>query len=329
MEPARRDRGGTHRTTPARAVCEHHRFTFSRFKSSSTRRLVFVSIHVEILRGNFLHSGRFNPRSTIYAVRSKPNADREDRNLRVGFFFGSNRLSVNRALDDLPGPPKKRTFSPNPDRAAHSAERPRTRRSNAHMSGACDYCSSAKALVFCRADSARLCLACDAQVRHATSRTPPPGAPSRRRWVAQCGRARSSAPAFRRDRASPTPSPVARTRRDRPSRERARAPVEPPPARVVAKFVARASALVNTEADGSAFSFPRIPLTRSPTSRAQVHTANHVARRHARSWLCEHCHNGSGTVRARSPERGERETHLAGLGRTLTFNPIRAPRPGG
>ena len=173
------------------------------------------------------------------------------------------------------------------------------------MSGACDYCSSAKALVFCRADSARLCLACDAQVRHATSRTPPPGAPSRRRWVAQCGRARSSAPAFRRDRASPTPSPVARTRRDRPSRERARAPVEPPPARVVAKFVARASALVNTDADGCAFSFPRIPLTRSPTSRAQVHTANHVARRHARSWLCEHCHNGSGTVRARSPERGD------------------------
>jgi hypothetical protein len=35
------------------------------------------------------------------------------------------------------------------------------------MSGACDYCSSAKALVFCRADSARLCLACDEQVRHA------------------------------------------------------------------------------------------------------------------------------------------------------------------
>ena len=33
------------------------------------------------------------------------------------------------------------------------------------MSGACDYCHTAKALVFCRADSARLCLACDAQVR--------------------------------------------------------------------------------------------------------------------------------------------------------------------
>ena len=133
----------------------------------------------------------------------------------------------------------KSALSPNPVQDAHSAERPRTRRSNAHMSGACDYCSSAKALVFCRADSARLCLACDAQVCLATSRTPPPGAPSRRRCDAHCGRARSRAPACRRDRASPTPSPVAQTRRDRPSRERARAPVEPPPARVVATFVAR------------------------------------------------------------------------------------------
>mmetsp|Transcript_5273 Transcript_5273/g.19744 ORF Transcript_5273/g.19744 Transcript_5273/m.19744 type:complete len:784 (+) Transcript_5273:75-2426(+) len=35
------------------------------------------------------------------------------------------------------------------------------------MSGACDYCHTAKALVFCRADSARLCLACDAQVHTA------------------------------------------------------------------------------------------------------------------------------------------------------------------
>ena len=47
----------------------------------------------------------------------------------------------------------------------HSAPRCATNESNAHMSGACDYCSTAKALVFCRADSARLCLACDAQVR--------------------------------------------------------------------------------------------------------------------------------------------------------------------
>ena len=47
----------------------------------------------------------------------------------------------------------------------HSAPRCATNESNAHMSGACDYCSIAKALVFCRADSARLCLACDAQVR--------------------------------------------------------------------------------------------------------------------------------------------------------------------
>jgi len=152
--------------------------------------------------------------------------------------------------------------------------------------------------------------------------------PSRRRFGAHCERARSSAPAFRRDRASPTPSPVARTCLDSPSDERARTSVEPPPARVVAKFVALARALVNTDADGVQL-FPRIPLTRSPTSRAQVHTANHVARRHARSWLCEHCHNGGGTVRAGSPERGERETHLAGLGQTLTFNPIRAPPTGG
>lgn len=33
------------------------------------------------------------------------------------------------------------------------------------MNDICDYCSVAKAEIFCRADSARLCLACDAQVR--------------------------------------------------------------------------------------------------------------------------------------------------------------------
>ena len=40
----------------------------------------------------------------------------------------------------------------------------RTRRARV-MSGVCDYCSSAEALVCCRADSARLCLSCDAWVR--------------------------------------------------------------------------------------------------------------------------------------------------------------------
>jgi hypothetical protein len=33
------------------------------------------------------------------------------------------------------------------------------------MGRVCDYCSTAKAVIFCRADSARLCLACDKQVR--------------------------------------------------------------------------------------------------------------------------------------------------------------------
>ena len=33
------------------------------------------------------------------------------------------------------------------------------------MNRLCDYCSSATAEIFCRADSARLCLACDRQVR--------------------------------------------------------------------------------------------------------------------------------------------------------------------
>jgi hypothetical protein len=33
------------------------------------------------------------------------------------------------------------------------------------MGRVCDYCSTAKAVIFCRAESARLCLACDKQVR--------------------------------------------------------------------------------------------------------------------------------------------------------------------
>ena len=152
--------------------------------------------------------------------------------------------------------------------------------------------------------------------------------PSRRRFVAHASalgvtRPRSDATARRRrpfqSRARASTVHLAGARELRSSRY----------PRAWSRSLSRAAgALVNTDADGCAL-FPRIPLTHSPTSRAQVHTANHVARRHARSWLCEHCHNGGGTVRAGSPELGECETHLAGLGRTLTLNPIRAPRPGG
>ena len=41
----------------------------------------------------------------------------------------------------------------------------RVRRDEEIMNRLCDYCSSATAEIFCRADSARLCLACDRQVR--------------------------------------------------------------------------------------------------------------------------------------------------------------------
>lgn len=44
-------------------------------------------------------------------------------------------------------------------------ERPGAAAPRRAMSAVCDYCSNAKATVFCRADSARLCLSCDAQVR--------------------------------------------------------------------------------------------------------------------------------------------------------------------
>jgi hypothetical protein len=36
-----------------------------------------------------------------------------------------------------------------------------------------------------------------------------------------------------------------------------------------------------------------VPFLMTP----QVHTANHFSQRHARSWLCERCHDAGGTVR--------------------------------
>ena len=51
------------------------------------------------------------------------------------------------------------------DHFPQHAEETAQRWTDTAMNDICDYCSVAKAEIFCRADSARLCLACDAQVR--------------------------------------------------------------------------------------------------------------------------------------------------------------------
>lgn len=73
--------------------------------------------------------------------------------------------------------------------ASTSSSAPRRTRRARVMSGVCDYCSSAEALVCCRADSARLCLSCDARVRPCPMAT---GRPARfsaaPRWVRHSAR---------------------------------------------------------------------------------------------------------------------------------------------
>ena len=74
-------------------------------------------------------------------------------------------------------------------------------------------------------------------------------------------------------------------------------------------------------------------LTRSrhPPS-SQVHTANQVARRHVRSWLCDTCQNGSAKVRRR-PRRArarlsERRTDkISGFNNAWLARPKKKARP--
>ena len=264
--------------------------------------------------------GRFDPgiKGSPVSV-AKPNA-RPDRRF---VFLGSDCFSLNRARDDLPRTlsarprkSKKRTF---PESRAGRA----LRRAPAHATVERPHERGLRLLLVGESAGVLprgLRAAVPGVRRTGVSPdvpTPPPGAPSRRRCDAHCGRARSRAP-----RADAT------ARRRRPLRWHKRAATvhlasarELPSSRrprAWSRRLSRASALVNTDAALTGmcffvFRFPH-PADPLPDSHAQVHTANHVARRHARSWLCEHCHNGGGTVRAGSPERGERETHLAGLG---------------
>ena len=83
----------------------------------------------------------------------------------------------------------------------------RTRRARV-MSGVCDYCSSAEALVCCRADSARLCLSCDAWVRPCPlGKRRPARFSAALRWVRHPARGDRARAAFERARgASARPS---------------------------------------------------------------------------------------------------------------------------
>lgn len=163
------------------------------------------------------------------------------------------------------------------------------------MGRVCDYCSTAKAVIFCRADSARLCLACDKQVRQlpAPISAKPGLTTGRSEW--------GKSPSTRRTGAR---VPV---RRDVVNAHSM--PLDPSlPMRPLAS--ARNGRFPHHRATPDAFGVSasrrnrRLPfevfLTRSrhPPS-SQVHTANQVARRHVRSWLCDTCQNGSAKVRRR------------------------------
>ena len=100
MEPARRDGGGTHRTTPARTS----------LRAASLRVLGKPAVarqhSGEIRRNRYTAIGRFNPRSTIYCTRFGRNRTRPDR----GFVLSRKSSSA---------PREKRAFSsalfaPNP-----------------------------------------------------------------------------------------------------------------------------------------------------------------------------------------------------------------------
>ena len=186
--------------------------------------------------------GRFDPgiKGSPVSV-AKPNA-RPDRRF---VFLGSDCFSLNRARDDLPRTlsarprkSKKRTF---PETRAGRA----LRRAPAHATVERPHERGLRLLLVGESAGVlpRGLRAAVPGVRRTGASRDVPNSASRRpesSAVRRALRARSESRApCRRDRASPTPSPVAQTRRDRPSRERARAPVEPPPARVVATFVAR------------------------------------------------------------------------------------------
>jgi|MDSW01.1.fsa_nt_gb hypothetical protein len=71
-----------------------------------------------------------------------------------------------RQSDSVSRPAKKCSFFNDAETVDKGIrERPGAAAPRRAMSAVCDYCSNAKATVFCRADSARLCLSCDAQVR--------------------------------------------------------------------------------------------------------------------------------------------------------------------
>ena len=163
------------------------------------------------------------------------------------------------------------------------------------MGRVCDYCSTAKAVIFCRADSARLCLACDKQVRQlpapisakpglTTGRSEWGKSPSTRRTGARVPVRRDvvNAHSMPLDPSLPT-RPLASARNGRFPHHRAT-----PDAFGVS--ASRRNRRLHFE----------VFLTRSryPPS-SQVHTANQVARRHVRSWLCDACQNGSAKVRRR------------------------------
>lgn len=71
--------------------------------------------------------------------------------------------------------------------------------------------------------------------------------------------------------------------------------------------------------------FPRSPVPFLMTP--QVHTANHFSQRHARSWLCERCHDAGGTVRVSLvASRFRFHTTSAKCEDGVPFNPIRQAR---